>query len=200
MLRDKFFLWPYAKDSLRTAAEEMHGCLRGTDMNKYLDGQPNLPLHTGGLHEFIALECRTWNVNPWWLMICAQREQSLFNGEKLSTSAALAWLGVTGANTRVDLPGYYGIYTQVSRACEITAWLLGIEPSEKWPQYWRTRKETPRWQPGRTVARYGQIIAPMSAGDYMQLQYTMGNERDPYQKVLDTNETLMKKYVPTMYW
>ena len=200
MIRDKFFLWPYETDSLEQASAEMLAVLAKTDLRRYCLPEGGQALKTGGLHEFMALECRTWNVNPWWLIVCAQREQSAMSGQALSLPAVLAWLGVTGTNERTSRPGFFGVYPQVSRCCEITAWLLGVEPAEKWPQYWRTRKQAPRWKPGVTVDRYGTAVRPLFAGDYMQLSYTLGKPTDTAESILKTNEALMRQLVPAKYW
>lgn len=165
----------------------------------------------GNLAEVIALECRSWNINPWALMLAAQREQSALTTAKLEDKALVAWLGVVGQDVgRTDSPGFLGIYLQVARACETMTWLLGKEPSEKWPIYWRTRKTSPRYRIGRTlkvegapVIKDGRLVPgtpgvivdymPVSAGEFMQLAYT------PHWKVLATNEQLAGTHIPLRY-
>jgi hypothetical protein len=115
-------------------------------------------------------------------------------------SAETAWLGVVGQDVgRTTKPGYLGVYTQVERACECTAWLLGVEPSEKWPEYARTAKGTPRWLPGRKLTILDKDPAtgkpsfeytPQSRGEYMVLAYT------PHMRILDVNVEIAKRLVP----
>lgn len=193
MLSDKFFLWPYAGISLEPAIAEMTPLLLKSGLSRFM-GQSD----GGNLAEHIALQCRTWNVNPWWLLVSGQREQSVLGKPALDKKAADAWLGVVGQDVgRTTNPGYYGVYTQVARACEVTAWLLGKEDSRKWPEYLRTKKEAPRHRIGLklSIEKEGTQFdyMPLSAGEYLQLAYT------PHYKVLALNETLAGKWAPAKY-
>ena len=194
MIRDKFFTWPYGND-LSVPTAELYPVLSKCALKKYLQPEGAEAMVTGNLAEFISLECRNWNINPWWVMISAQREQSCLTAQELSTPASLAWLGFVGQDIgRKSAPGYYGIYPQVSRFVEQCAWLLGVEPSEKWPEYQRTRKQAARFRLGLKipVEKDGQQIelVPQFAGEYLQLAYT------PHTKVLETNELIYRRWVP----
>ena len=128
MLPDKFFLWPYSGDGLAEAIADLNPVFSKSKLLKGWLGNP----FPGDLVEYLALACRNRNVNPWWLVVSGEREQSIFSREPVSSDVDLraveAWLGVVGQDVgRALLPGYYGIYTQVARFTEVTAWLMGIE-------------------------------------------------------------------------
>lgn len=212
MLRDKFFLWPYENESLAQAVAELTPILAKTPLNRFLGPvPPAVKMVTGGLAEFMALVCRSWNINPFWLIVCAQREQGML--EKLAglaegpVAAEIAWLGVVGQDVgRTTNPGYLGVYTQVERACEVTAWLLGPDlkaqngkepayPSDRWPEYYRTRKQAARFRLGMTIPivdKAGAQVSytPQAAGEYAQLAFT------PHLQVLDSNDKIALKFVP----
>jgi hypothetical protein len=147
----------------------------------------NDPSIGGNLAEFIALVCRNWNINPDWIMVSAQREQSTLTkkSEDFPQSARAAWLGFVGQDIgRTSKPGYYGVYTQIERCCEQTAWLLGFEDEKKWPEYVRKAKSTQRFRPGAGVMVEGKKVCPSDAGIYVMLQYT------PHMEVLNTNNKI----------
>ena len=206
-IRDKFFLWPYEL-GLETAVDELTPVLEKTGLRRFLHPVGDESLVTGNLAEFIAFECRTWNVNPWWLMICAQREQSLLGrgkedlarGEKpkpLSVSAEIAWLGLVGQQDgRARVPGYYGVYQQVSRCAEQTAWLMGVEPAEHWPELVRTGKAAPRWRIGRKLSIQDRatgawdFVTPQNMSEWVQYSYTTT------KGVVQKNEQILQAWVP----
>lgn len=205
MLPDKLFFWPYEGDSLQPAIDELTPVLLKSGLSKYV------ACKEGNLAEYIALECRFWNINPWALMIAAQTEQSALTTPDLSDKALVAWLGVVGQDVgRTTNPGFLGIYMQVQRACEVMAWLLGVETPYKWPTYLSSRKQAPRYLLGRklqvegaptmvagklTPGKEGVIVdyMPVSAGQYMLLAYT------PHWKVLAAKEAAANKFVPLKY-
>jgi hypothetical protein len=192
MLPDRFFLWPYPGVSLEPAIAEIRPVLEKSGLGQFVRSL------NGDLAEYIALECRNWNINPWWLLVSAQREQSTLGGEPMRPEAMNAWLGVVGQDVgRSANPGYYGIFPQVARCVEISAWLLGKEPPEHWPAYARTRKEAKRWRVGLKIPieKDGKPFdyLPVSAGEYLQLAYT------PHYTVLATNEQLARRWAPSQY-
>ena len=211
MISDRFFAWPYELD-LSLAVEELSKVLEKTAFRRFLHPVDNSPMVTGNLAEFMALECRNWNVNPWWLLICAQREQSLLgkgrddlaaggSPKPLSVAAEQAWLGLVGAQDgRMNRPGYYGVYMQVSRAAEQTAWLMGVEPSEKWTEQVRTGKEASRFRIGRQIeiqdraTRQWEKITPQSMSEFVQYSYTTT------KGVLSVNDSIMRTWVPVSRW
>lgn len=192
MLTKNFFLWPYKENSLQPAVDDLYPVLTKSALSPWLNTSD------GNLAEHIALVCRLWNVNPWWIMVTGQREQSTLGTlpENFKLSAKQAWLGFVGQDVgRVTRPGYYGIYTQIQRCCEQTAWLLGEEPASKWPKY--ITKTTPRFRAGMkmTIERngYQRTYYPPDAGFYVALAYT------PHYQVLSTNYLIAKRYVPMKY-
>lgn len=217
MLPDKWFLWPYGTDSLRPAIADIEGFLKNSGMKYWVRS-----IH-GNLAEYIALECRNWNVSPFWVLVTAQREQSVLgvagldeaalkedydaaapnrDSRKLEPKELAAWLGCVGQDVgRTRLPGWTGVYPQVVRCCEITAWALGLEPSEKWPEYVRVSKSVPRYNPGLKlpVTTTGNPADPkiqyavLSRGEYAQLCYT------PHLPVLAKNEAFARKFTPVKY-
>ena len=198
MLPNKFFLWPYEGDSLDQAIADLTPLFSQSGLSLWMTSEGISPL-TGDIVEFVALLCREWNVSPWWLITSAQREQSAMSNMHLDTKATVAWLGVVNADVgRTTAPGFYGVYAQVARFVETTAWLLGVEPSDKWPEYVRTRKTAPRYQLGRAldVEKNGATISvvPLSAGDFMQLAYT------PHYDVLRVNEQIARERTPASFF
>lgn len=203
MLKDSFFYWPYG-DSLRPAIEELTPLFRRSALADYVDLETN---PAGDIVEHIALVCREWNVNPWWLVISGQREQSIFGSGVALNAAKLAWLGFVGQDVgRSSLPGYYGVFTQVERCVPQSAWLLGQHPRIAWPDYVRAGKTTQRFQPGirikveqshldgnKIVPGPWEIMTIQTAADYLQLAYT------PHLHILEYNNNLAKKWVPAKY-
>lgn len=217
MLPDKWFLWPYDTDSLRPCIADIEPILKNSGMAYW-----TRCIH-GNLAEYIALVCRQWNVSPFWLLVSAQREQSVLgtpgmeeaalkgdydeaapnrDSRKLEAKELAAWLGAVGQDIgRTKLPGWTGVYMQVERLADITAWAMGVEPSEKWPEYLRTRKTVPRYNPGLKVdvtttgnPRDPKIQHPVcSRGEYVQLCYT------PHLVVLEKNEGLARRWTPAKY-
>lgn len=198
MLPDAFFTWPYPGDGLDEAISDLKSLFLKSLLSPYVDN-----MFTGDIVAHVALECRNRNVSPWWLVTSGEREQSAFSKVPVTADLALralqAWLGVVGQDVgRTSLPGYYGAYTQVTRFCEVTDWLLGVESALAWPEYYRTRKTAPRYQLGKTLPVKGMdglqvVYQPLSRGDYLQLAYT------PHLKVLQVNEELARKYTPTKF-
>lgn len=208
MLPDKFFLWPYEGDSLVQCVKDVTPILARSGLAGYLrDADPPTPANhddqllrcAGDIAEFIALNCREWNVSPWWVLTSMQREQSALTTLTLTESALKAVLGVVNADVgRTTNPGYYGIFAQVTRCVETTAWLLGVESALKWPEYVRTRKSAPRYQIGKAIsvetAGVWKDLVPLSAGDFMQLCYT------PHYDVLRANELDARKITPLNFF
>ena len=199
MIRDNWFLWPYHGADLVQPAAEIFAALKTTALRPWLFPDPGQVLLTGPVNEFVVMCCRKWNINPWWLMVCFRREQPLeFLGKASKPAAILAWLGVVGQQEgRVNLPGYYGVYQQVERCCELTAWLLGNLTPEAWPEYWRTTKHVARYRPGLKTTYwitkdYEREYLPLSRGEYMQCSYTTS---DP-KLVLPDNEKHLREVVP----
>jgi hypothetical protein len=204
MIRDNWFLWPYKGADLGQPAAELFQVLKRTHVKPWLMPVPGQMMLSGTLSEFMAMCCRKWNINPWWLVVCARREQPAAflrptdDPCKAWPQALLAWLGVTGDNWgRVNLPGYYGVYQQVERCCELSAWLLGTLTPEAWPEYWRTTKENPRYKPGLKTTYWlskedKRQYLPLSRGEYLQCKYTSS---DP-KLVLRDNETFIQEVVP----
>jgi len=191
MLDAKFFLWPYPGVDLNEAINKISPMLQKSALGIYIDD----PSIGGNLAEYIALVCRNWNINPAWVMVSAQREQSTLTtpAADFKRSARAAWLGFVGQDVgRTTKPGYYGVYTQVERCCEQTAWLHGTEANGKWPPYLRAAKESRRFYPGVSlnIERNGSPVKyyPKDAGEYVQLKYT------PHWAVLDTNESIAEKF------
>lgn len=193
MLPDRFFLWPYTGDSLQAGIDDIRPVLEKSGLASYLGSLE------GDLAEFVVLTCREWNISPWWVLVSMQREQSALTTPSLSRQALEAICGFVGVDEgRAALPGYYGVYMQVQRLCEQSAWLLGFEDSLHWPLYWRTKKDTKRWRIGATVSVQQpdgtwkeQITA--SRGEYLQLMYT------PHYQTPGVNEILANKFVPLRY-
>lgn len=208
MLPDKFFLWPYQGDSLEQAIADILPLLAKSGLAGYLRDKDTTPPTVqdelylrcaGDIAEFIALNCREWNVSPWWILTSMEREQSALTQTVLSESALKAVCGVVNADVgRTTNPGYYGIFAQIVRCVETAAWLLGVESALKWPEYVRTRKSTPRWSVGKAVEieqdGVQKSFIPLSAGDFMQLQYT------PHFKVLQVNEIIARKITPLQFF
>jgi hypothetical protein len=206
VLPDKLFLWPYGGASLEQAIADLTPVLAKSCIGK----QFGAPGPYGSMVEFIALTCRNHNINPWWLMVSAEREQSSLSAKEMDQKALVAWLGVVGQDVgRTSMPGYYGLYTQVVRFCEVSSWLLGVESALGWPEYYRTTKEAPRYQLGKPVnvgtegckksdgTPYAPGVrldwVPASRGEYLQLMFT------PHLKVLAVNEIIAKTWVPPKF-
>lgn len=193
MLPDKVFIWPYPGDSLEAAVGDIKPLLEKSSLVQFLDSP------SGDLAEFIALECRAWNISPWWVLVSMQREQSALTAPSLTRKALDAICGFVGEDVgRVALPGYYGVYQQVQRLCEQTAWLLGIEDSAKWPIYWRTKKTVKRWRIGLSLSveqpdGTWKDQMPVSRGEYLQLAYT------PHYQTTTINERIAHQIVPLRY-
>ena len=193
MLPDRFFTWPYPGDDLRAGIDEIRPTLAKSGLAMYLGGPE------GDLAEYIVLTCRSWNINPWWVLVSMQREQSALTTPSLSRRELDAICGFVGVDEgRAAMPGYYGVYMQVQRICEQSAWLMGYEDSLKWPMYWRTKKSTKRWRIGLPVSVQqpdkqwkDQITA--SRGEYLQLAYT------PHWDTLAKNELLAHTHAPLRY-
>ncbi len=203
MISDKFFLWPYGM-SLVPAIEYLKPLLDKSPLLKQLDDPA---IVVGPLSDQIAIICRQWNINPAWVVVCFQREQSLIDGTHTPAQAVGALRKATGFVGQdvgtAALPGYYGVSLQVYRCVEQSAWLLGREPSDCWRQQIRTQRTVARFRPGLRVRVQNvpaDIItgprdnqnwadyAPITASEFLQLSYT------PHWEVLDTNEALAKKY------
>lgn len=197
----QWFLWPYPGVDLQAAVDMMYPLLAKSALGLWVTD----PSIGGNLAEFIALTCRNWNVNPAWVMVSAQREQSTLTtkSEDFKKSSRNAWLGFVGQDVgRTAKPGYYGVYTQVERCCEQTAWLRGAEHRLHWPYYVLKAKSAERWAPGVKISVEGvpdpktglsvkgrwSPYQPEDAGEYIQLAYT------PHWDVLATNEKIAERF------
>jgi hypothetical protein len=189
VLTGKFFPWPYPGVDLQQGKAELQGLFDRSALGVYSD--PGLG---GNLCEFVLYVCRLWNVNPWWVVVSGQREQSTFKTDPMAftRSARVAWLGFVGQDVgRIVRPGYYGVYTQVERCVAQTAWMMGIEPDEKWPAYERRAKVVDRYYPG-LIANIGGSVGVRTfhdMGEYVQLAYT------PHLEVLETNMRIARDTV-----
>lgn len=210
MLPDKCFLWPYAGDGLEECIADIRPLLERSALSWYLRDKdmPDDPLtpsgvmlrSAGDVAEYIALECRFWNVSPWWVLTRMQGEQSAIKTSSLPQHALEAVCGVVnGDGPRTKNPGFYGVFAQIQRCCEVTAWLLGVEPSNKWPENIRSRKQAPRYTLGaqaKVKKDDGTVIevTPLSRGDWMQLQYT------DWASVLRKNEGIYRELTPLKFF
>ncbi len=188
-LTEKFFYWPYSIE-LTQAVEDIYPVLKKSALNPWLDPATS----NGNLAEYIALTCRLWNINPGWVLVTAQREQSA-----LTTLPGLfrnwsknAWLGFVGQDVgHVTRPGWYGVYTQVQRCVPQTAWLLGDKNENAWSPF---KPATSRYYPGVRlgIEKDGQQVDYYAddAGVYTQLAYT------PHWKVLESNYKIAKNHLP----
>lgn len=207
MIPDKFFTWPWAM-SLQPAVDYLHPLFEAAPDLKAFEEN----LEAGSLSGYTALVCRQWNISPAWVAVSLQREQSLLTAEHAAgkLKALEAASGFVGQDSgRVDRPGYYGVYDQVYRCVEQTAWLLGVLPPECWRELIRTSGRPARWRPGikleggveglpptlilgaSTTHQDGSIwseYTPLTAGEYVQLMYT------PHWHVLAANETIAKQF------
>lgn len=210
MISDKFFLWPWGM-SLTPALDYLKPILAKSPLLKQLD-DPDIVV--GPLSDQIAIICRQWNINPAWILVCFQREQSLLNGTHTPEQAVRALKAATGFVGqdigRAVLPGYYGVGLQVYRCVEQSAWLLGKEPSDCWREMIRTSGRRTRWRPGVKVESGVEGLpeelklgkkwisnneawaeyTPINGSEFLQLSYT------PHWEVLETNERIAKIYGP----
>lgn len=212
MLKDTFFTWPYPDDSLTQCIADLRPLFDKSGVAAYernWDGKILPPPATveekllrgaGDIVEFVALLCREWNISPWWLVVSAQREQSSMSTATMDLSALHAWLGVVNSDVgRTSNPAYYGVYAQVVRFVETSAWLLGVEDSKKWPEYVRSRKTAPRYRIGLSLDGVEKLdgtngpVLPISRGDFLQLAFT------PHEKVLRVNEGIALDRVPAKF-
>ena len=191
MLDAKWFVWQWDQVDLRPAIDKIYPLLAKSALDIYVTD----PTIGGNLAEYIALVCRNWNINPAWILLSGEREQSTLSThfDDFKQSSRMAWLGFVGQDVgRTTKPGYYGVYTQVERCCEQTAWLLGIESRNKWAPYALAAKSSERYFPGvfLMIERDGAQVKyyPSDAGEYVQLSYT------PHWDVLETNEKIQKDF------
>jgi len=194
VLTEKFFYWPYPTNSLRPGIAELTPVFKGTPLEKYLGED----CETGDIVAHIVLVCRKWNINPWWVVVSGQREQSTFGRKEWDLTAAKAWLGYVGRDKgRSTFPGYYGIYTQIERCVIQTAWYLNKMSVLSWPDY---EKMSP-WMRYRVGAKLevekdgvwdkNRVIC--DGGEWAQLVYT------PHDKALHKNWQIAQDLVPAHY-
>ncbi len=208
-LPGKFFLWPYAHD-LQPAIDELRPVFLRSVLAPWCGLAPDLnenavekAIHdtarlSGDLVEFIALLCRVWDVNPWWIVVSGQREQSIFTRNDLPMKVAAAWLGYVGQDKgRTTLPAYYGLYAQVERAVQQAAWYMNVLPDASWPEH-SQKDHSLRYTPGATLLleREGKWKSEpiTNAGDWIQLEYTPHPD-----EVLPKNLEYAKMLVPEKY-
>ena len=170
-LSAEFFEWPFGQD-LGPAIDELMPIFQASVLKPY--AQPN---PSGNIVELIALLCREWGINPWWVVISGQREQGIFTRSDLPLDVSNAWLGYVGQDQgRSKLPGYYGLYTQLERMVPQTAWYLGKLPIEAWAEHADKNLDL-RFKPGMEIS----IMQPDGtwkneviddAGLCVQYQYT----------------------------
>ncbi len=169
-LPSKFFFWPYAHD-LQPAITELRPAFLKSVLAPWCKPNP-----AGDLVEFVALLCRIWNVNPWWIVVSGQREQSIFTRKDLPESVAAAWLGYVGVDVgRVQRPGYYGLFAQVERCVAQTAWYMNSLPTAAWPEHAQKDKSLRYRQGAKLKLERGGIWAMeeiCEMGDWVQLEYT----------------------------
>lgn len=201
MIPDKFFTWQWAQ-SLQPCIDYLAPIFKAApELAKY-----ERDTQAGKLSEHCALVLRHFRQGPGWLVVSLQREQSLLTrdfgtdaaGREKALQAATGFVGQDVG--RSTLPGYYGLYNQVFRCVEQTAWLFGKISSNCWDEDLRTVKTTTRWRPGVKLkvqmvpGAYGadkgrwEDYTPLTGGEYLQLAYT------PHKEVLETNEKIAKKY------
>lgn len=195
-LPGKFFFWPYAED-LQPCIDELRPLFQESVLWPWCAPGPPAGI-AGDLVEFIALLCRTWDVSPWWLVVSAQREQSLWSYGKndvLPPHVAQAWLGYVAQDVgRTTRPAYFGLYTQVERMVAQTAWYMNHLPDDAWPEH-AQKNHALRYSPGGIIHMADGTAdkTDLDMPSWVQWQYT------PHTPILEDNWNDAQGRVPAKY-
>lgn len=192
MLTEGFFPWPYGED-LGPAIADLKPLFLNSPLAVWANPNP-----AGSIVEFICLLCREWNVNPWWIVVSGEREQSIFTRKDLPPQAAAAWLGYVGQDQgRIALPGYYGLFAQLERMVPQTAWYLNLLPDCAWPEHANKDHDLRFVKGGMIKVKQADgswlPTAVNDAGLWAQYQYT------PHVETPGVNWRCAQKLVPSKF-
>jgi hypothetical protein len=197
MLEEKHFFWPSEMDS--AAVRDKIALVLENSANAVVLGDDAFDWAN-----LIHRTCFHFGINPVWVLISLQREQSLL-GKRAVDYAYKVATGFTGKDSAGQTNSLWnGLATQIFMCAKNTAWYAGIGPdtnfghdSSLWP------RSIHRWERGEDENGYAIMLydKPIPAvktiytlPEYCQLRYT------PHISVLETNFSIFRDFVERPFY
>ena len=150
--------------------------------------------------------CLEYWINPIWLLVCLQRERSLFGqvADERDFDFALGYVGQHGPGSKNET--WNGLTAQLTLGARSSAWSLGLRPSESFRRGGPAGKlpSWDRWKPGVVVSLLSNTAPyPVAArhpskspGEHVQLVFT---PREDWEALLDKNGAIYQKWIAPFY-